>query len=97
MQQESRNRHRRQDIYDIAMLLQRFPFDDEEKAQILQTLRIKCKARGIRPDPSSLNDEVKRRAGKEWQTLKLEISDLPEFEDCFARVSQFYRALPWDE
>ena len=41
------------------------------------------------------NPEIKRRSGDDWQTLELELGEVPDFEDCFARVSQFYRDLPW--
>jgi len=29
--------------------------------------------------------------------MKLELEDLPDFEDCYERVSAFYRSLPWDD
>ena len=40
--------------------------------------------------------EIKKRAGTDWQTMKLEVGEIPEFEDYFARVSEFYRNLPWN-
>jgi hypothetical protein len=96
LQQESRNRYRRQDIYDIALLLGTFALDEEEKRDLLTIFREKCRSRNIAPSRDSLsNPEVKRRAGSEWDTLKLEISDVPVFEDCFATVEALYRSLPW--
>ncbi len=100
LQQEKRKRNRRQDIYDIASLLTKFTLDDAEKEQLLALLREKCAARALNcptPEPHSLSEsEVKERARKEWETLAIEIGELPDFEECFAMVDAFYRSLPWD-
>lgn len=67
LQQEVRNRNRRQDIYDIASLLACFTLDDEEKQTLLDTLCEKSKARAIEPDSEALSRaEIKERARKEW-------------------------------
>jgi predicted nucleotidyltransferase component of viral defense system len=96
LQQPSRNRNRRQDIYDIAFLLRDNQPDAAACGTILATLIEKCRSRGITPGPDSLDDdEVRSRAAKEWETLRLEIADLPAFDDMFAVVAQFYRSLPW--
>ena len=96
LQQPSRNRNRRQDIYDIAFLLQDNQPDAAACGTILATLIEKCRSRGITPGPDSLDDdEVRSRAAKEWETLRLEIADLPAFDDLFAVVAEFYRSLPW--
>jgi len=96
LQQEKRNRFRRQDIYDIDMLLAQFPFDEEERARLLDTLRDKCKARSIEAAQDSLaQPEIIERAKADWHTLEIEIGELPDFDECFARVNAFYVSLPW--
>lgn len=96
LQQEVRNRFRRQDIYDLDTLLQNFSLDHDEKQRLHKSLLEKSAARNIRPTIDSLaKPEIIRRAKKEWDTLKLEIDRLPDFDECFLRVNEFYRSLPW--
>lgn len=96
LQQEKRNRLRRQDIYDLSLLLGRFTFDDQEKKEMLDLLILKCKARDISPTQDSLEDEANiSRAKSEWDTMSLEIGPLPSFDTCFAVANSFYRSLPW--
>lgn len=97
LQQEPRNRYRRQDIYDLNALLARFALDDEEMRRIYRSFIDKCAARRIEPAPDSLSEpEVARRAQADWDSMELEIGDLPDFDACFARVDTFYRSLPWE-
>lgn len=98
LQQVSRNRNRRQDVYDINLLVERFgDINDFERSKILNSLIIKSKAREISPDINSFEDpDLKSRAQKDYHTLKDEIeSELPDFDDLFQKVSDFYRSLPW--
>lgn len=96
LQQPIRDRHRRQDIFDIAWLLDHHNPDEEAKKRIFQSLMGKSEARAVEISIDSFDDpEVKRRASAEWDTLDLEISDLPNFDTLFARVREFYRSLPW--
>lgn len=96
LQQVDRNRYRRQDVYDIALLLKHFPFDEEERTHIRDVFLEKCSSRNIEPSPDSLsNSEVVRRAQSDWDTLKLEIDEVPPFEECFSIVHDFYLSLPW--
>lgn len=96
LQQEVRNRFRRQDIYDLDALIERFKLDDSEKEALLSILLAKCRARKIDPTPDSLSQpEIIRRAKDQWDTMSLEIGELPDFDACFARVDAFYRSLPW--
>lgn len=96
LQQVDRNRYRRQDVYDLA-LLSRLPRNESTEAAILDSLIIKARARQIEPRRESLNDEeVKRRAAAEYPTLKDEVpGELPDFEVAYAEVVTFYKALPW--
>jgi len=97
LQQVVRNRNRRQDVYDLHLLVEDEDIDAECRAQILDAFLEKCRSRHIEPTRNSLDDpEVKRRSKAEWNTLKLELGELPEFEICFARVREFYRELPWN-
>lgn len=97
LQQEPRNRYRRQDIYDLDALFARFALDDGEMKRVYTSFIDKCVARGIDPTPDSLSaPEVARRARADWDSMALEIGELPDFDACFARVNAFYRSLPWD-
>ena len=96
LQQVPRRRNRRQDVYDLDLLIRTHEFDDILRAQILDVFIAKCRSRHIEPTRSSLDDpEVKRRSRAEWQTMELELGEVPNFESCFARVSEFYQNLPW--
>jgi len=97
MQQEGRKRYRRQDVYDIWMLLKQFHLDEEEKIKLKNLIVEKCGARGIYPNKQSLSDpKLAQRAQSEWDTLELEIGEVPDFGLCFDVVSKFYGALPWE-
>ncbi len=96
LQQVTRNRYRRQDVYDIAFLARHFPPGADQRADILAAFREKCAARGIVPSADSLSQPaVREHARAEWDTLKQELADVPEFDACFATVQALYRALPW--
>lgn len=97
LQQPIRNRNRRQDVYDIAYLVDAHPMDDADRTTIHRILLEKCATRDIRPDADSLeNDEVVARAEAEWDTLRLEVADLQPFADRFALAAGLYRSLPWE-
>jgi hypothetical protein len=99
LQQVSRNRTRRQDVYDLNLLIERFgDIDNFERSKILNSLIIKSKSRlKTAPDINSFEDpELKSRAKKDYHTLKDEIEgELPDFDELFQKVADFYRSLPW--
>ena len=99
LQQVSRNRTRRQDVYDLNLLIEKFgDIDNFERSKILNSLIIKSKARlKIPPDINSFEDpELKSRAKKDYHTLEDEIEgELPDFDELFQKVADFYRSLPW--
>ena len=96
LQQVGRRRNRRQDIYDLDRLIAEQEIDENLRAQILEVFISKCRSRDIEPNRASLDDpEVKRRSAAEWDTIKLELGEVPNFEVCYARVAEFYRNLPW--
>lgn len=96
LQQPIRNRSRRQDVFDIAYLLDQHVLDEGDRAQILETLIEKCRTRGIEPNRDSIDDpEVALRAEKEWETLALELGELPPFAERFKIARELYVSLPW--
>lgn len=96
LQQPIRNRYRRQDVYDIAFLAETNVLDDNDRLQIFATLIEKCRTRKIEPVVTSIDDpEIVRRARADWDTLNLELSDLPPFDERFALVRELYVSLPW--
>ena len=96
LQQTIRKRNRRQDVYDIAFLIGEHDFSGADKTAILTTLIEKCRSRGIEAKPESMDDpEIKQRAQADWETLALEIGDLPPFEERFALMRDLYVSLPW--
>lgn len=98
LQQVVRKRNRRQDVYDLSLLISKFPMEPAEKSEICSLLVKKCTAREIYPDRNSLDDpEIRERAKREWHTLALEIGDVPDFDQCFSVVKNFYQSLPWEE
>ncbi len=97
LQQVPRNRYRRQDIYDLNLLIEENQINDACREQILEAFIEKCHSRNLDPTQGSLDDSaIKERASAEWQTMSLELGELPNFEECFECVSKFYRNLPWD-
>ncbi|WP_041525008.1 nucleotidyl transferase AbiEii/AbiGii toxin family protein [Gilvimarinus agarilyticus] len=98
LQQIKRNRNRRQDIFDLYLVLTTLAdIDRIEKAKIKASLIEKSRARGIEPTLDSMNNpEIKTRAGRDYETLTDEVEgDLPDFEESFKSVLEFYRSLPW--
>lgn len=97
LQQPSRDRYRRQDIFDLNQLTKR-NFNEAEKISILESLRAKSRSRNLEPSTNSLSDpEVIRRAQKDYHHLTDEIEgELPDFEESFDRVNAFYCSLPWN-
>lgn len=98
LQQESRDRYRRQDIFDLSKLSE-LEISEYERRSILKSLIEKSRARGIEPQRDSLdNAELKRRAQADYHTLDDEIDGpLPEFEATYEVVRSFYQSLPWNE
>jgi predicted nucleotidyltransferase component of viral defense system len=98
LQQPVRRRNRRQDVYDLHLLItESNPLDDAERASLLALFRASCRAREIEPDASSLADPVIREmAMKGYEDLAPEVAGaLPSFDEAYARVLAFYAALPW--
>jgi len=99
LQQEARNRIRRQDIYDLYYVLSDHPLrsDAQTKARILSRLREKARLRNLPVSQEAMsNPEIRRRSEAEYSKLSDEIEGvLPLFSDVYSMVEGFYRGLPW--
>jgi Nucleotidyl transferase AbiEii toxin, Type IV TA system len=96
LQQKKRERNRRQDVYDLDRLITGNQFDKELRKQVFDTFMEKSRSRGIEPSRMSLQDpEIRSRSASDWDTMKLEIGELPAFDDCYRRVAEFYAEMPW--
>jgi predicted nucleotidyltransferase component of viral defense system len=97
LQQPIRKRNRRQDVYDIAYLIEVNELTNQDRSIILETLIEKCQTRGINAKPTSIDDpEIRERAQADWNTLALELGDLPPFDERYAVVRELYVSLPWE-
>ena len=96
LQQPLRKRYRRQDVYDLCLLIDKNCSDDEKNA-ILTALVSKSKSRGLNPDQDSMSHpEIRRRASEDYHTLSDEVGGvLPDFDTSFDTVESFYKSLPW--
>jgi len=94
IQQVIRNRNRRQDVYDINILL---GVSGVDKSKVLESIKLKSESRNITATIKSLDDpEVRQRAEAEYSTLADEIDDvLPDFDRLYDRLIVFYKSLPW--
>ncbi len=96
IQQVIRNRNRRQDVYDLNALTTEQEIDERLKQKILESFIEKCTSRNITVHRDSLNDpEIETRSRADWDTLKLELNEVPDFAKCFEQVKNFYKSLPW--
>lgn len=98
LQQPRRRRNRRQDVYDLALLLQgAHPLDAAEQARLLDCLVASARARDIEPRGQSLRDPaVRSMAAEGYDTLQPEIDGvLPPFDAVYQTVQDFYEGLPW--
>jgi len=106
LQQPIRRRNRRQDVYDLCVLLDSPGLDSSGLeaslgAQALDNIHKmlveSCRSKGIEPGPSSMEDEaVVRMAREGYEGLKDDVAgDLPPFDGAMARVIALYRSLPW--
>ena len=97
LQQEMRNRIRRQDPYDLYFLFKNYSITKDEKLKILNSLIIKSNSRNLEVNKLSISEEIiKQRSEKEYSQLADEIEEtLPPFEEVYNFVQKFYESLPW--
>lgn len=99
LQQEVRNRNREQDIFDVNYLLTTIhPITDVEKEKIYASLIRKSQGKNIDYllNSSGMDDEdIRRRSGENYHLLKATVRELPNFDESYARVTEFFKSLPW--
>ncbi|QHG88140.1 nucleotidyl transferase AbiEii/AbiGii toxin family protein [Xanthomonas sp. NCPPB 1638] len=98
LQQPLRKRNRRQDVYDIWLLLESGPvLVAEARARIHEILMASCRSKDIVPSIDSMQaDAVVSMARIGYRDLASDVTgDLPPFDDAMGRVVTLYRSLPW--
>lgn len=93
-----RGRVRRQDIYDIFMIIEKgYIVTPEDKLILLDAMAQKFSAREVPLNAEIIDDpEVARRSRVEYGQLADEIEGaLPDFDKVFESVRSFYKSLPW--
>ncbi|MDZ7661060.1 nucleotidyl transferase AbiEii/AbiGii toxin family protein [Thiohalophilus sp.] len=91
LQQEARNRVRRQDAYDLYCLLEQIgELSDARKNEVLNSLLLKAEARALEVNKGSMNNpEIRKRSEAEYKQLESEIEgELPSFEVVYERVTR---------
>jgi predicted nucleotidyltransferase component of viral defense system len=98
LQQPVRRRTRRQDVFDIHMLLTHCAvLTEPEQIRLLKQIIDSCKARGIAATQAAMADvQVRKKAQDDYHGLANEIEgDLPDFDLAYAMIQAFYEGLPW--
>jgi len=99
LQQEVRNRSREQDIYDVNYLLTTIhPLTEVEKEKVHNSLIRKSQGKNIEYllNPKGMDDEnIRRRSKENYHLLKATVRELPDFDESYARVTDFFKNLPW--
>ncbi|HAG1192601.1 TPA: nucleotidyl transferase AbiEii/AbiGii toxin family protein [Salmonella enterica] len=105
LQQEVRNRNRRQDIYDLYYLLD-CEIDslstDETKKTVLNKLLKSASGRGIDDylHSKAMQDEaIKTRSLEDFNTLLQEIDIKPDASshEMYDKVKKYFESLPWND
>lgn len=90
--------NREQDVYDLHFILRNRQFNDNEKASILNALAEKSVGRGIkhliRQDVFD-DRELRERSMAGYLGLRDFVQNLPDFNQAYDAVSEFYKSLPW--
>ena len=100
IQQKVRKRVRRQDAYDIFILMSKIELEKKKlKKDVLASLLLKSESRNLKVDRRSLRDEeVIRRSKADYETLAQEIEgELQPFEEVYGKIRKYYESLPWDD
>ena len=100
LQQEVRNRNRRQDVYDLYYLISKYSTGIEsEKIIVLQELKDKSIGKGI-DDYININgldrEDIISRSKQGYSDIKEEISgELPDFDIAYNKINEYFKELPW--
>jgi predicted nucleotidyltransferase component of viral defense system len=98
LQQPSRNRNRRQDVYDLSLLLAEVrDWTQAEKLNLRECLVASAESRDIQAQADSMrNPEIKLMAAKGYEDMHDEVDGpLPSFDEIYQAVQDFYESLPW--
>lgn len=100
LQQVVRERNREQDIYDVNYLLTTIeePTDDD-RYKILDSLLRKSVGKDLDEflNAAGLDDpRIKERSFERYGDLQATVKVLPDFEESYKRISDFYKSLPWE-
>lgn len=92
LQQPIRNRHRREDVYDISRLV-KTEKERIDKKKVADFFKKKSTARGIQARRSAFDDEVRNRARFDYDKL-FEEPDFIPFDEAWQRILDFVSSLP---
>ena len=98
LQQTIRNRNRRQDIYDLALLLNHVDHWTQSERTMLKSLIVaSAEPKGIQAQANSMSDpKIMEMAAKGYEDMAAEVDGpLPAFDDIYQQVLKFYESLPW--
>lgn len=101
LQQKERHGQRRQDAYDINLLIQKISDLQKEKTKyaILRILKQKASVRDLDISKESMQDpEIIRKTEIEYPDIEIEVGhdDLPPFTETYKIIKHYYESLPWD-
>jgi len=100
IQQKTRNRNRRQDVFDIYWLIKNnLLIGDTIKNKILKSFLIKSDSRNLTVSRLILRDkDIIKHSKTEYASLAQEIDiDLPPFKEVYKIVQDYYESLPWKQ
>lgn len=96
LQQEENKKSRGQDIYDIHYFLKTYGISEDKKSFLLTELINKAASRNLHIHHQSiLSPVIYDRSKIRYEALKDEIELLPDFDEAFNIVKDFYISLPW--
>ncbi|MBU0792156.1 MAG: nucleotidyl transferase AbiEii/AbiGii toxin family protein [Gammaproteobacteria bacterium] len=98
LQQPIRRRNRRQDVYDVHLLLQSSAALSAQDLQSIHDILLQsCRSKHIEPIEDSMDaPEIVRLARDGYESLGDDIQgELPPFDEAMGVVQALYRSLPW--
>lgn len=96
---ERRGRIRRQDVYDLYLLISKgYLGTADDRVHLLEAMHQKFTARDLPCERGLIEDpEIAERSRSNYHQLQNEIDgELPDFDQAFGVVKDFYLSLPWD-
>jgi len=101
LQQEERNRYRRQDVYDLHYLIEhKSETLANKRSEILNTLKQSAASKNLEIARESMGSaNIIRRTAQEYDLLEAELPSgaLPKFDVAYETVKHFYESLPWNK